>query len=235
MFQFYSQLIAGIKKSKNDTEIEKLRKKLQLDESVVQGGDFGAGSLVGDKSGKSSIRKIARHGISSPKECHLIAQIIQMKRPDKCIELGTSLGITTSYLSKYNHDGEIYTFEGNPALCEIAKQNWKTLNCKNIKLIEGNIDLTLKEKLAEVPGIDFAIIDANHTKKALLEYYGLISNKINRRGIIYIDDIRWSLEMYHGWEEIVKDPKVNLSLEFLNNGLLFFEKGLMKQHYILSY
>jgi len=234
IFQFYTDLVEGIKNQHKDPEIEKIRKAMLADKTRIIGIDYGAGSnYVSDTSRR--ISKIAKKGISSPKSCRLISCLARYQRPQTIIELGTSLGISTAYLSRATPKGKIFTFEGNTDLCDCAKLNWNILSCDNIELVAGDIDQTLAKILDKVPRVDFAIIDANHTKSALLDYYGMIKQRISTEGLIFIDDIRWSVEMYEGWLEITKDPAVKLSIEFLQNGLLFFKKGLSKQHYILSY
>ncbi len=234
IFKFYSDLVEGIKSQHEDPEIEKIRKAMLADKTKIRGIDYGAGSsYVPDTS--REISKIAKSGISSPKSCRLISCIARCQQPQTIIELGTSLGILTAYLSRAIPKGKIFTFEGNSDLCDQAKSISNFLSCKNIELVEGDIDQTLKMTLDKISEVDFAIIDANHTKRALLTYYGMIKQKISNEGLIFIDDIRWSTEMYEGWLEITRDPDVKISIEFLQNGLLFFKTGLSKQHYILSY
>lgn len=100
--------------------------------------------------------------------------------------------------------------------------------------MRGDIDKTLPKSLEMLEKIDFAIIDANHTRDALKSYFSQISGNMEDGGVIFVDDINWSVEMNEGWQKIRKDPAVTLSLEFLNYGLLIFKEGISKQHYILS-
>jgi len=234
IYGFYSELMEGIKSRSLDPEIEDLRKLMQQNQSEIAGMDYGAGTKYTSGTGIRTISTIARKGISSPKTCRLLSHILHIQHPKTILELGTSLGLTTAYLSRSEPESKIYTFEGNADLCKKAIKNWEQLKCKNIRLIKGNIDQTLPESLDHIPKVDFAIIDANHTKKALSDYYERIIQKITPNGMIFIDDIRWSVDMYDSWQGITKDPRVNVSIEFLQNGLLIFREGLSKQHYILS-
>ena len=234
VFDFYSELKKGISSGSPDPEIENIRQELKSNYALVDGIDYGAGTQVIDKSEQRNISTIAKVGISTPGTCLLLHQLIKMARPGICLELGTSLGITTAYLSRAMPNGQILTFEGNEALCKIAEENWQKLRCANIALQQGNIDETLPKTIDQSEKIDFAIIDANHTREALLRYYELISSHMNENGMIYIDDIRWSIEMNQGWQELIRDPKVTISLEFRDGGLLIFKEGISKQHYVLS-
>ena len=150
-----------------------------------------------------------------------------------CLELGTSLGIATSYLAKAKNVDLVYTFEGKQQLLKKARQLFDDLHINKIQIIEGDIDDELPATLDHIDHVDLAIIDANHQKKALLAYFNLLKAKVSSHGVIIIDDIRWSTDMYQGWLKLVKSNDVSLSMDFLNKGVLFFEKGIQKQHYIL--
>jgi predicted O-methyltransferase YrrM len=234
IFNFYSKLIDGLKSQSVFSDIEEQRKALQQDHRTISGADFGAGSRVVDLGGNRTIASIARHGVSSTSDCLLLSQLVKMVQPATCIELGTALGLTTAYLSRAMPNGLIHSFEGNTDLCKIAKENWEKLGCKNINLVSGDIDEHLPELLHQVKIVDFAMIDANHTSGALLRYFHWIKPHLSPGAVVYIDDIRWSLEMYDAWQEVTKDDDVTISIELLNSGLLIFEEGLPKQHYILS-
>ena len=134
----------GIKSGSLDPEIEALRKSMQKNQSEITGMDFGSGT---NYAGVRKVSKIARKGISSPKTCLLLSYLLKSQRPQIIIELGTSLGITTAYLSRSMAEGKIYSFEGNADLCEEATKIWEQLKCENISLINGNIDQTLSETL----------------------------------------------------------------------------------------
>jgi len=235
IYNFYSTLINNLGSSKLDPQIEEVREELKKNKHEVKGEDFGAGSRVARVSGRRKISSIARFGISSGKDCLLLSELVSRTKGKVIIELGTSLGLSTAYLSRAVPDGVIYTFEGNSHLCEIALNNWKKLACQNIRLIQGDISTHLKDVLSQVGEVDFAIIDANHTKDAVIEYFEMICPKMADRGMILIDDIRWSTEMYEAWRLLVKDARVPVSIEFLGRGLLIFENGMAKQHYVLSY
>lgn len=234
IFNFYSRLTDGLKSQKTCLDIEILRNALKQDHRTIFGADFGAGSRVLSLGGNRTIASIARHGVSSPRDCLLLSQLVEMVQPSTCIELGTALGLSTAYLSRAMPNGLIHSFEGIPDLCKIAADTWEKLACENINLVSGDIDEHLPKLLHQVKKVNFVIIDANHTSDALLRYFHWIKPHLSPGAVLYIDDIRWSLEMYDAWQKVTKDKAVTLSIELLNSGLLVFEEGLPKQHYILS-
>lgn len=234
IFQIYSKLLNGIKNNNGIVEIEKIREALLLDNSIVKDLNFGAGSKV-SKSFQRSISSIARSGISSKKDCIFLGELIKINKPKTILELGTALGISTAYMAILAPSAKITSFEGNIGLIKKATGIIEELNIQNAEIIQGDIDLTLSQFVQSGREIDMAIIDANHTGKALLRYFDMLLPNMHKDGMMVIDDIRWSKSMYSGWREITKKSKVSISIEFQNRGLLFFRKCMQKQHYVLSY
>jgi predicted O-methyltransferase YrrM len=224
----------GMKNNTGIAEIEEKRKLYLKDRSKVSGDDLGAGSRLSKSSGQR-VSNIAAHGISSKKDCVFLSEWIKMIQPEIVIELGTSLGIATAYLAKANTQNYVHTFEGNNSLARKAQKLFDQLKCENVDILHGDIDEMLPRKLAQLDKIDFALIDANHTYDAALNYFDLLQEKISDTGVMIIDDIRWSPAMNRAWNNLVARETVSISIEFLNQGVLMFEKHLQKQHYILSY
>lgn len=64
-------------------------------------------------------------------------------QPKTILELGTSLGISTSYLASVNSESNIFTIEGSEEIAKIAKNNFKELELTNVRSISGNFDSEL--------------------------------------------------------------------------------------------
>jgi predicted O-methyltransferase YrrM len=229
-YQFLEKLKQAIRSSKPFADVEHERESLASELSLVKGDDFGAGS----KLKESTISNIVRFGISSTRTCIFLHQLANVSNAGICIELGTSLGIATAYLARSSSMKKVYSLEGNKVLAGEAQDLLHRLDIKNVEIIEGNIDSELPILIGNVDAIDLAIIDANHTREALIRYYQLLESKMHDHSILFVDDIRWSRDMYAGWLDLSQRVEVSLSMEFLDFGLLFFEKGIQKQHYILG-
>lgn len=231
MFGFYNGLVRALGENEKQLDIEAVRQQLHGSDSVVSGIDYGAGS----RRSSISISGIAQYGISAEKDCRLLYTLAQMTKAKTIVELGTSVGLATCYLSRVNAKAKIYTFEGNETLVKIANGLFEQMFCENVELIEGNIDETLPARLHLMDQIDMAIIDANHTGEALWNYFSLLKGKMSATGIIVVDDIRWSPDMYKTWKKLISCSDVSISVDFLQCGVVFFQRNLIKQHYILSY
>ena len=235
VFEFYTSLKQNLNKARSYSDIERLRHKLLNDLSIIQIEDVGAGSRRNRRTSVKTIRQIAKNEVSHWEKCAFLSALIQAGGFPNCVELGTSLGITTAYLSRTCISGKIFTFEGDIGLCELASSHFKNLACNNVKIIQGNIDDTLTTFLEKSPPIECAIIDANHTSMALERYFLQFMTNFAYGGIIIIDDIRWSTDMYKGWNKLLKHPAVSISLEFRDIGVLIINADKIRQHYVLEF
>ncbi len=229
--EVYNKLRTFLQESKSkDLDIEVWRNQLLRDEEVLDIKDFGAGSKKLKKKKFRHTKSVTRYSTSSRKFSQ-VYQFFCMFSPAYCVfELGTCVGTNSLYLSRVAN-APIYTFEGSKNLIKKAKEGPVS---KAIKYIEGNISDTLPELLKKVGKIDFILIDANHTYSGTMAYFKMILPYLSETSIVAIGDIHWSQEMERAWQEIYNLPEVSLSMDFFECGILFFQKGLTKNHHILA-
>ncbi len=180
-------------------KMEALRSRLLNDNTILEVEDFGAGSVI-DKKSKRGISSIAKNAAKPKKFGQLLFRIVKHFQPSTILELGTSLGITTSYLSFAKPDARLITMEGSKGIANVAKQNFKAIELKNIELIEGNFDNTLSSVVRGLSSVDFSFIDGNHRKEPTERYFKELLAKTNNDSILVFDDIHWSSEMEAAWE-----------------------------------
>lgn len=214
--------------------IEAQRKKLFSDESTITVTDLGAGSHL-NKNRTKKVNQIAQNALKSPRLAKLIYRLAKDTGPKTTIELGTCLGITTSYLSKACPEAEIITIEGCPQTAEVAHQNFKDLDLQNVELHVGNFDLILPDIIAKQPSLDFVYIDGNHRKDATLNYFKWCLPKVTEHSLLIFDDIYWSQGMKEAWEEIKSHPDVTVTIDLFWIGLVYFKKGQAKEHFKLKF
>jgi predicted O-methyltransferase YrrM len=231
-FDFYASVVKGT--SEEDfSHIEAVREKLLQNQGVLKIDDLGSGSAL--KSLRLNERRIADIAAASLTPAHL-AQIYfrtcQYTEVHTVVELGTSLGLTSLYLSELP-DCKVHTFEGSHALANMALTNFEYFDRKNINLIEGDIATTLPRFLADnLAKIGFALVDANHRYDPTMQYFEWLMKRFNEKSIMVIDDIHHSPEMERAWNDLKKHYLVYGSVDLFRCGILFFEPGLNRQHFI---
>ena len=233
LFDFYTKILKDRKGIAGFKEIENLRKHMLRDERMISITDYGAGSKL-NHSNQRKIKDIAKNSQKTAKFARLFYRIIKYYHYHTVIDLGTSLGVTTSYLglNDYTH---VYTFEGCTATATIAQENFNQLGFKNIDLVVGDLNQTLAEQLAKMDTIDFAFFDANHRYEPTVGYFEKCLTKINDDSCFIFDDIYWSEEMKMAWETIRNHPEVTVSIDLFWVGIVFFRKKQPKQHFVLRF
>ena len=212
-------------------EIENIRKELLLNNETININDLGAGSKK-FTSKERKISDIAKYSLKSEKQASFLFRIANYFNAKNIIEIGTSFGITTMYLSLLK-EAKIITIEGDENIYKIADDNFKKLNIKNINNICANFDDVLPAIINDIDKIDMAFIDGNHTKKSTLDYFNLIKQKTHKNSVIIFDDIYWSKEMYEAWQVIKKDKNIVVSIDLFHLGLVLFKNEMPKQDFII--
>nr|AIA17769.1 Methyltransferase domain protein [uncultured bacterium] len=235
VFEFIAKILNDKTVYPEYEKVEALRDRLLNDNRVLEVEDFGAGSVI-DKKNKRSISSIAKNAAKPKKFGQLLFRMIKHYQPVTILELGTSLGITTSYLSLAKPDGRLITMEGSTEIADVAKQNFKAIELKNVELIEGNFDHTLASVVRGLSSVDFAFIDGNHRQEPTERYFKELLAKTNNDSILVFDDIHWSSEMEAAWGTIKKNAAVKCSIDLFFIGIVFFRKEFKeKQHFAIRF
>lgn len=233
LYHFYTEVIKADEKTGFEA-LEQLRTSLLNSQDRLSVLELGAGSRI-DNGSTRKVADIARHASTPPSFSRLLYRIISKQKFNSVLELGTSLGQNTLHLQQACSNGQIYTLEGSPEIATLAQQHFDMLGADNIHLIQGNIDDTLGPTLEKLNKVDLAYLDANHRYEPTIRYFEQILPKIHEQSILVLDDIHWSREMNDAWKELTKHPRVSLSLDLFEGGLLFFNPELKKELYVLDF
>lgn len=234
VFNLYNQVILHTGNFYAYPKVEKLRKKLLQDNRQLQVTDLGAGSKIVNFK-KRKVKDIARTSAKPTKYAQLLFRLVNHFQPATIFDLGTSLGITTSYMAEAAGNSNFYTFEGCPNVARVAKENFKSLGLKQVQLIEGNLNDTLERQLEKIERLDFAFFDGNHRYEPTMRYFNACLTKSHEQSVFVIDDLYWSSEMKRAWQDIKKHPQVLQTIDLFFIGLVFFRKTQPKEHFTLAY
>ena len=207
--------------------IEHVRSLLLKQNEAIELKDLGAGSKS-IKSSLSTINILTKKVQSTPEKAQILFRIVSFFQKKNILEIGTSLGLTTAYLSNANKNGQITTIEGDQRVSNLAQKNFNTLKLNNIKLINEPFDEIIPQLLKNK--FDLVFFDGNHSKEATLRYFYWLVEDANEDSIFIFDDIYWSSEMKQAWQEICNFDKVMLSLDIFSLGIVFFKKNREKEH-----
>jgi len=211
-------------------QIESLRQNLMKDKRSIDITDFGTG-----KDRSREVSDIALYSLKSTKYGQLLFRTVNYFKSKNVLELGTSFGITTSYLASSAKDIQCISLEGCPQTAKIAQESFRKLGLENIKIEVGAIDDTLPRVLSEFEKLDLVFFDANHRSDSLLNYFNQCLFKITENSVMIIDDIYWSADMELAWAKVKSHPKVMSTIDLFQIGIVFFNPDLHKKHYKMHY
>jgi len=215
-------------------EIENLRKDLSRRKERIYYNDPGAGSGIKNKYSKS-IAKIVKISSTKKKYGELLYKIVRKYKPENILELGTSLGLGSMYMAKVNARIQVYTIEGAEPLYDLARKNFEMTGFNNIHIYNDLFSDRLPKLLDEVNKFDVVYFDGHHSYDHTWEYFELCVPKAESETIYIFDDIHWSAGMEKLWSRVIKDDRVVVSVDLFQLGLVFFKKGLSKQHFVIKY
>ena len=240
-------------------EIEEIRQEMLKDTRELEFVDYGSGGPLptspskGRSANMRRVCDIAKGSLARRKEAQLLARLVGwLGRPlltsplrggigDEAsedrkgltiVELGTSLGVTTAYLAAMDSRNKVLTYEGCPAVAEVARANWEKLGLSNIACVVGEITVdSLQLAVDSLSGIDVAFIDANHTCEATLTYFNALASRVHEKSVVVVDDIHYNEDMEKAWKAICADERVTTTMDLYRMGLVFFDKHYWRKHY----
>ena len=234
VYELVSSAFKNVQEDQACKDIEELRRQLLTDTSVIEVIDLGAGSKI-NSSDHRSIAEIAKNSSVKPKYGRLLHQLAFHLDPTSILELGTSLGFATMYLSTGASAAKVHTIEGSPNTAHLAIDNFNKLGLNNIQVETGAFDDVLPQLLHKLDQLGLVFFDGNHRKEPTLKYFKMCLEKVSNDSVFIFDDIHWSGEMEEAWAIIKKNPKVSVTIDVFQLGIVFFRKGQAKEDFIIRY
>lgn len=230
VYQFYLNVLEGAAE-KETSQINLWRAKLRKDVREIEVEDFGTA-----KSAKRKIADLEKNVAVKEKYGLLLFRLVKYFHPKNILELGTNIGISSSYMARANPSAKIISLEGSENLIEEAKKNHASLNIPNTEFICGNFDETLSTSIQKFSAVDLVLFDGNHSNEATLKYFELCLPHTNENSIFIFDDIYYSVEMTKAWSVIKQHSQITLTLDVYQFGICFFRKEkLAKENFVLRY
>jgi len=233
VYDFARQVLCNTGNTPDLNEVE-WHRKWQIETPIsVSPSDYGAGSRMNQKSEK--LGKVIKKSSVTPKTGALLYRLARWIDARCILELGTSVGISARYLASSNPQAKVVTLEGDWHRAELAQDSFDYFNFKNIQLIEGDFDQGLNVAFDIFPQLDLVFFDGNHKAEPTLRYFKQCLLKRHEGSVFVFDDIRWSKEMYKAWKVISQHQSVSVSIDLFSVGVVFFRKGIIKQHFKINF
>ena len=163
LFDFYNKAIKNQNGENRIHWIEDIRARLKKDNQVIRFSDYGTAGLYNGYipfglpiERQQRISEICRKSLAPAKDAMLLKRLIDYLEIKHVWEFGTSLGITSLYISQGVNIKEVLTIEGSPQIASIASGIFsETSASKKIKQLVGSLDEVLPTILFE----NFTFVD----------------------------------------------------------------------------
>ena len=241
VFEFITKVLNDKTVYEDYAKVENLRHDLLSNKELIEVEDLGAGAVAKTSHLKKiKICEIANKAALPAKYGKLLYRIAQFYKVKNLLELGTSLGITSSYQTfgalQNNKEAKLFTIEGSKNVAEKAQQNFEHLKIqKNIDSIIGNFDHVLENTIQKMESIDMVFVDGNHRLEPTVAYFNTILKQSHNDTIFVFDDINWSNEMMEAWNQIKAHPQTKVTIDLFFIGIVFIRAEMQKEDYVLKY
>ncbi|MBK8340049.1 MAG: class I SAM-dependent methyltransferase [Flavobacteriales bacterium] len=214
--------------------IERLREDLWESDQTIRVNDLGAGSRVLDLPVRG-VADMARSAMKPARQGQLLFRLARYFRPRTVLELGTSFGISTLYLAMGADEGEVTTIEGCPQTYRIAQHHFDQMRCGTIHPHLGSFKTQLPEVLKRLDHVDLVFFDGHHLKEPTLDYFMMCMEHTSSGSVLVFDDIHWSRGMEEAWEVVKAHPRVTVTIDLYDMGLVFLRTEQATQHFRIRY
>jgi hypothetical protein len=89
--------------------------------------------------------------------------------------------------------------------------------------------------LQDLDALDFLVIHPEFSQESIREVLSICLPRMQSTGILALGGIHQSEEMNACWQEVQKEDRVKLTLDFFDYGVLFFDYSGPKTDLILGY
>ena len=115
---------------------------------------------------------------------------------------------------------------------EQCKLQLQKFNINNTNCVNTEFSSYFKNQAQNTYNLIY--FDGNHSKKATLEYFDLLLQTVTNESVWIFDDIHWSEDMEDAWESIKSHPKVTITIDTFQWGIVFFRKEQEKENFIIN-
>jgi predicted O-methyltransferase YrrM len=200
-------------------------------ESVAMEWDHPSGKRI-----HTSRRILIQRSSLPPAYGFLLNNLVRHYGVKRILELGTHLGVGTSYLCAGNQLDRCISLEGSAVLTEQARNHFLQQGLQSVEVVTGLFHETLPGVISEQKPFDLIFFDGHHDGEATWQYFLQCLASSHPKTVFVFDDIYWSRDMQAAWKKIVHHEAVRLSIDLYRLGIVFFrQEQLQPEHFCLRY
>ena len=212
-------------------EIEALRKKMLQSDVRLLRTDYGTGAAH-ENGTTVALRSLVKGSASSPRQGRRLFRLAHYFKVQNILELGTSTGIGTMYLASAARKTRFISLEGCPNTAAVAQTNLELLHLDQVDVRVGPFESTLSKALQDLMPLGMVYLDGNHRLTPTLLYFEASLEYSQDQTVFIFDDIYWSDEMIAAWQQLKAHPRVRMTVDFFDFGLVFIDPAIKTQQHL---
>lgn len=224
VYRLIDEVIYDFRWKSEYSEIEHLRQVLQYDDRSI---------LVYDQC--TSVSALVKNSCKSLRAAKLIYRLANYFSPNQVIEIGTSMGMDTTYLAKAAPQARIISMDQGVDTTAITSENLAKQGIKNVQILTGDLNQVVPDVLAELQSLDFVLINRGYDKKAMINYLNQCLPKFKETSLVVVDAIYLDKEMKEFWQQIKIHPQVTLTIDLFQIGLAFVRPQQAEEHFKIRF
>lgn len=208
-------------------DIELIRKRLLQNNSPI----IVPGFSYKNEPHQTTIARIVRQKAISPKKGAFLFRLANYFKVKNILQIGSSMGISTLYLTSYAPGLNCTSFEVIPEYTSVSQWVYKEAARTEISLNTGDPHKLLPAFLKEGISPDLIFFSGSHEQIDTLSLFSSCLAYAGEQAIFVIDNIKKNKHMRTVWQTIITHPDVTVSVDMYSMGLVFLNKKLHKQNY----
>lgn len=212
-------------------EIELLRKQLLGKEEQITYPDRRSKGKLKSRT----IGAVVKREAIRPKQGALLFRLANYFKSKNILQVGTTTGISTLYLTSYASGLRCVALENIPAFSTIIQQAFAKLARNPIDLRIGDYTDIFPKALEEMGNIDFLFFNTPYESDSNRQWIRESLRYVHDHSVLVIEGINSNVCMRTFWEEIKASPKVSVTLDLFSLGIVLFDKRLHKKNYIANF
>jgi len=213
--------------------VETVRKILLSNTKRVPVHLFGADLARGNRM--EQVRRIVKRSSVPTRQGEVLFRLSAFFKPDLILELGTSVGLGTLYLSLGHPDAGVITVEGNRMLATLAEGIFRLQGMSHITVMQCTFD----DALHRLSTMNFSraliFVDGDHTYDATLRYFNHLIDRAGDDCLMIFHDIHWSEGMHRAWKQIRSDRRIRNTYDLYSMGIAVKTETGDKKDFVLRY
>lgn len=190
------------------------------------------------QKGKFRTRTVAqiteREGIKA-KHGALLFRLTNYFQSKQILQIGTSMGISTLYLTSYAPDIRCIALENIPEFASIAQTVFEKAARNPVDLRTGSFRELLPQALKDMEKIDFLFFNVLSEPQNNDWLFETCLKEAGEETVMIFEGIRSNRQMRMFWQNVCRRPEVTVTADLYSMGIVFFNKRLHKRDYIVYF